>query len=299
LKLARKVTGRSEVLYFAGAFHGMTLGALAVSANPFYRAGAGVELGDATQLPFDRSSDRHAPDPAWFDLAAADNGSDLSDVAAVIVETVQGEGGVNVARTEWLRSLAQWCRRRELLLIVDDVQMGCGRTGRFFSFESAGIKPDLVCVSKSISGYGMPLALTLMRPELDIWEPGEHNGTFRGFDPAFVTGAAALRAYWQDDAFERATIAKGQWMASALSAIAESISVTDIQPRGRGMVRGLAFAEADLASKVRDAAFQHGLLVETAGPRGEVVKLLPPLTVTDAELDQGLALLTDAVLAVC
>jgi len=215
------------------------------------------------------------------------------------VETVQGEGGVNAARAEWLQRVAAVCQRHGIVLIVDDIQMGCGRTGPFFSFEVAGIEPDIVCLSKSISGYGMPLALTLIRPELDIWEPGEHNGTFRGFNPALVTGTAALRAYWQDDALERSSIAKGARIAATLAALAQSVPGAQIHPRGRGMVHGLAFAHGELARDVSAAAFERGLLVETAGPGDEVVKLLPPLTITDSELDQGLALLADAIEAVC
>ena len=111
--------------------------------------------------------------------------------AAIIVETVQGEGGVRAARLEWLRGLSELCEKHEILLIVDDVQAGCGRTGTFFSFEEAGFTPDIVCVSKSISGFGLPMALTLFRPELDVWAPGEHNGTFRGNNLAFVTATTA------------------------------------------------------------------------------------------------------------
>jgi len=299
LKLARKVTGRTEVLYFTNSFHGMTLGALAVTSNTFHRGGAGVPLAFATQLPFDHSWDTQTPDIAWFDTLVKDRDSGLDNVAAVIVETVQGEGGINIARPAWLRGLAEWCRRRHLLLIVDDVQMGCGRTGPFFSFETAGIRPDFVCVSKSISGGGLPLALTLIRPDLDIWAPGEHTGTFRGIDPAFVMGTAALRTYWRDDALERSTKANGQKIAAALTTLAESIHGTDIEPRGVGMAHGLAFEDGELAGRVRDAAFDRGLLVETAGPDSKVVKLLPPLTVTDGELNHGLALLAGAVRAIC
>jgi diaminobutyrate-2-oxoglutarate transaminase len=177
--------------------------------------------------------------------------------------------------------------------------MGCGRTGPFFSFEPAGIMPDIVCLSKSISGYGLPMALTLIRPELDIWKPGEHNGTFRGFNPAFVTGTAALRLYWRDKALEHSTLATGQRVAVALADLAESVPGTPIQLRGRGLAQGLAFEDGELARKVTSAAFERGLLVETAGPKDEVVKLLPPLTASDAEIDQGLALLADAVQTVC
>jgi diaminobutyrate-2-oxoglutarate transaminase len=235
----------------------------------------------------------------WFERLLDDSSSGLDKPAAVIVETVQGEGGINVARAEWLRGLADLCGRHDILLIVDDVQMGCGRTGPFFSFETAGITPDIVCLSKSIGGYGLPLALTLIRPDLDIWGPGEHNGTFRGVNPAFVTGTAALRTYWRDNELERATLAKGQRIATALTALAQSVPGTLIRPRGRGLAHGLAFENGELAGKVSSAAFERGLLVETCGPQGTVIKLLPPLTITGTDLDQGLALLTDATQAIC
>jgi diaminobutyrate-2-oxoglutarate transaminase len=285
LKLARKATGRTEVLSFGGAFHGMTLGSLAVTGSQFHRNGAGVPLPHAVSIPF-------GADPLG-------SGIDLDDFAAVIVETVQGEGGINVAPAEWLVGLADQCRRHGALLIIDDVQMGCGRTGPFFSFEAAGLRPDIVCLSKSISGYGLPLALTLIRQDLDIWKPGEHNGTFRGINPAFVTGTAALRLYWKDQALQESTVARGQRVVAALTELAGSVPGTPMQPRGRGLANGLAFENGGLARKVSAAAFERGLLVETAGPDDEVVKLLPPLTATDAELDEGLAILADAVLTVC
>jgi len=299
LKLARKVTGRTEVISFTGAFHGMTLGALSVTGSPFHRGGAGVPLTHATPMPFDHTLDGPAPDFRWLERLLASRGGGPDKPAAAIVETVQGEGGIRVARPEWLRGLADLCQRHGILLIADDVQMGCGRTGPFFSFEAAGLRPDIVCLSKSIGGYGLPLALTLIRPDLDIWEPGEHNGTFRGVNPAFVTGTAALRTYWRDDALQRSTLAKGQRAAAELAALAQSIPGTPIEPRGRGLVHCLAFEDGELAGKVSAAAFERGLLVETAGPQGEAVKLLPPLTITDAELGQGLELLADAVRSVC
>jgi diaminobutyrate-2-oxoglutarate transaminase len=301
LKLARKVTGRTEVITFTNSFHGMTLGALAVTGNSFYRTGAGIPLTHATPVPFGESLDSggRVPDFRWLERLLEDKGSGLDAPAAAIVETVQGEGGINVASAEWLRRLADLCREHGILLIVDDVQMGCGRTGPFFSFEPAGITPDIVCLSKSISGYGLPLALTLIRQDLDIWAPGEHNGTFRGINPALVTGTAALRTYWSDDRLERGTLAKGERIKAAVTATADAVPGTPIQVRARGMACGLAFADGDLAGKVSTAAFEAGLLAETAGSRGQVVKLLPPLTISDKELDEGLAVLDEAIRAVC
>ena len=185
-----------------------------------------------------------------------------------------------------------------MLLIVDDVQMGCGRTGPFFSFEDAGIAPDIVCLSKSIGAYGLPMAVTLLRPELDIWEPGEHNGTFRGINPAFVTAAEALRTYWRDDRLEKSTLAKGELVGRAFDELVDTFPAASLAARGRGLARGLRFADGETAGAVCRAAFERGLLMETSGPAGEVAKVMPALTVTDDELDRGLSIVGDAVRAV-
>ncbi|MDH6678344.1 diaminobutyrate-2-oxoglutarate transaminase [Rhodococcus sp. LBL1] len=292
LKLARKATGRESIINFTNAFHGMTLGALSVTGNSLKRAGAGVPLVHATPMPFDNYFGGATDDFQWFERVLEDSGSGLNRPAAVIVETVQGEGGVNVARPEWLRALSELCTRHGILLIVDDVQMGCGRTGPFFSFEVAGITPDIVTLSKSIGGYGLPMALTLFTPELDLWAPGEHNGTFRGNNPAFVTATAALDHYWSDDALHRSTLAKGERINEIFSNLADTFE--GVGTRGRGMVQGLVFDDPGMAVKVCGLAFDEGLLAETAGPSDEVVKLLPPLTITDAELDHGLSILAEA-----
>lgn len=293
LKLARKVTGRESIISFTNAFHGMTLGSLSVTGNSMKRAGAGVPLVHATPMPFDNYFGGVVEDFAWFERVLDDSGSGLNRPAAVIVETVQGEGGVNVARAEWLQALADLCQRRDILLIVDDVQMGCGRTGTFFSFEEAGIVPDIVTLSKSIGGYGLPMALTLIRPDLDVWAPGEHNGTFRGNNPAFVTAATALRTYWSDDTLTRQVATKGATVEQAFDELCAQHD--GLSHRGRGLVQGLVFAEASEASKVCAAAFGAGLLAETSGPTDDVVKLLPPLTIDDADLEAGLTILSGAV----
>jgi diaminobutyrate-2-oxoglutarate transaminase len=295
LKLARKVKGREAIVSFTNAFHGMSLGALAVTGNAFKRAGAGIPLVHGTPMPFDDYLDGRTPDFIWFERLLEDSGSGLNQPAAVIVETVQGEGGINVARAEWLRALAELCERYDMLLIVDDIQMGCGRTGAFFSFEEAGIVPDIITVSKSISGYGLPLALTLFRPELDIWEPGEHNGTFRGNNPAFVTAAAALDTYWTDSQMEKQTIARGEQVEAAMAAIVREHPDAGANYRGRGLVWGLEFPDKRRAAAICARAFELGLLVESSGPESEVVKLLPALTISPEELDEGLRTLARAV----
>ncbi|GAB2734019.1 diaminobutyrate--2-oxoglutarate transaminase [Salinifilum aidingensis] len=292
LKLARKVTGRHQVVGFTNAFHGMTLGALAVTGSAGKRRGAGVPLAHATPIPYDDHAGEE-PDFRHFERMLQDSGSGLDAPAAVIVETLQGEGGINDARGEWLRHLQGICREHGILLIVDDVQMGCGRTGPFFSFEEAGIEPDVVCLSKSIGGYGMPLALTLFKPELDVWKPGEHNGTFRGNNPAFVTGSAALRHYWNDDELRRSTERYGERVGAVLEKIAAEYPGSTA--KGRGLARGLSFEDPASAAKVARAAFDRKLLVETSGPEDEVVKVMPPLTVTEEELEQGLGVVRDAV----
>ncbi|WP_435531235.1 diaminobutyrate--2-oxoglutarate transaminase [Ruania suaedae] len=300
LKLARKITGREAVVNFTNAFHGMTLGALSVTGNSMKRGGAGIPLVHATPMPYDDYFDeRHeVPDFLYLERLLEDAGSGLNEPAAVIVETLQGEGGINSARVEWLQGLSELCKKHGMLLIVDDIQMGCGRTGPFFSFEEAGIVPDIITLSKSISGYGLPLALTLVRPDLDVFEPGEHNGTFRGFAPAFATGSETIRRYWSDDSLHQSTLAKGLVIESAFNSLVAKYPEANLMAKGRGLARGLQFGESDKAGAVAKACFERGLLVETSGPEDEVVKLLPPLTLTDEELTRGLDIIAESVAAV-
>ena len=287
LKLARKISGRQHVLSFTNAFHGMTLGSLSVTGNSMKRQGAGIPLTNSSKLPYDDYFSGTTEDFLWLERALQDSGSGL-DKPAAIVETVQGEGGLNAGRTEWLQTLAKLCREHEIFLIVDDVQAGCGRTGTFFSFEEAGIVPDIVCLSKSISGYGLPMALVLIRPDMDQWEPGEHNGTFRGHNPAFVTGRAALEHYWSDDLFAKEVGERSDQLRDGLTRLAERYDGT---VRGRGLLTGVHFEEPTTAGKITAAAFERGLLVETSGPQSEVIKTMPPLTITAERLDEGLRIL--------
>ncbi|NLE88503.1 MAG: diaminobutyrate--2-oxoglutarate transaminase [Myxococcales bacterium] len=294
LKLARKVTGRSNVISFTNAFHGMTLGALAATGNGEKRAGAGVALSGVTRMPFDGYLGPTVDTLDYLEKALDDPSSGVDAPAALIVETIQAEGGVNVGSIPWLRRLERIARSCGALLIVDDIQVGCGRTGPFFSFERAGLKPDIVCLSKSLSGYGLPLAVVLMRPELDVWKPGEHNGTFRGHNLAFVTAAAALETYWADDELTRAVDRRATIVGAALGALAAQFPA---EVRGRGLIQGLLFQDPELASRAARKAFERGLVIETAGPRDEVLKVLPPLTISDEQLSRGLEIMSASVAA--
>ena len=295
LKLARKVTGREAILNFTNSFHGMTLGSLAVTGNSMKRAGAGVPLVHATPMPYDNYLGGGTEDFQWMERVLEDSGSGINRPAAVIVECVQGEGGINAARAEWLQGLNELCVRHDILLIVDDVQMGCGRTGEFFSFEFAGIKPDIVTLSKSIGGYGLPLAVTLFRRDLDEWTPGEHNGTFRGNNMAFITASVALEKFWSDDTLTQRTLENGRVLRERFAPLLYKYP-DQLELRGRGMAFGLAFLEEpSLAEQVMQRCFAEKLLVETAGPSDEVVKFLAPLTLTDDERDRGIEICYDAV----
>ncbi|MDE2966757.1 MAG: diaminobutyrate--2-oxoglutarate transaminase [Chloroflexota bacterium] len=292
LKLARKVTGRREIVSFTNAFHGMTLGALALSGNVAKRESAGIPLEHQLTAPYDGELGADVDTISVLDAMLVEDGT---SVAGVIVETVQGEGGLHTADFGWLRRLAECCQRHDVLLIVDDIQAGCGRTGTFFSFEPAGIEPDLICLSKSISGSGLPMSLTLIRPDLDIWSPGEHNGTFRGNNAAFVTATEALN-WWVEESLSDEVRRKSTMIQAELESIAaehESIRAT---VRGRGFLQGLHTPIDGLASKICAAAFERGLLMETSGgAASDVVKLMPPLTIADEALERGLLILRQSV----
>ena len=295
IKLARNATGRQSVISFTNGFHGVSLGSLALTGNRKFRDAAGTALNDVHRAPFAGYFGQNIDTIAMLDKLIVDPSSGVDLPAAVIVECVQGEGGLNVAGFGWLKKLEQLCQRHEILLIVDDIQAGCGRTGTFFSFEPAGIKPDIVTLSKSLSGYGLPMAILLMKPELDIWKPGQHNGTFRGNNLAFVTSAKAIETYWSDNKFQGAVQKKGQVIEAFLDKLVTSYPDAQLTRRGRGMMQGIACADPTLADRITSIAFQNGLIIETSGGQDEVVKLLMPLTIESEKMLAGLDILEQAV----
>lgn len=298
MKLARQVKGRNNIIAFTNGFHGVTLGALAATGNEHHRGAAGVPLSGVDRMPFDGYMGDGFDTTEYLDQVLSDASSGVERPAAVIVECVQGEGGLKAADFDWLRRLETVCRKHDILLIVDDIQAGCGRTGTFFSFEPAGIKPDIITLSKSLSGFGLPFAVTLIRKELDQWVPGAHNGTFRGNNHAFVTAKTALDTFWRDEKFAESVREKGEYLSNRFRRIADRFPELGLNLRGRGLMQGLVFPDGDIAGEICKEAFKNGLIIETSGPNDEVVKCLCPLIIDEADLAKGLDILEEATATV-
>ncbi|RWI71999.1 diaminobutyrate--2-oxoglutarate transaminase [Mesorhizobium sp.] len=298
LKLARQVTGRSNIVSFTNSFHGVSAGALAATGNTKFRDAVGFPLAHVTSLPYEGylgASDTIE----YFEKLLDDPSSGLGKPAAVILEAVQGEGGVNAATVEWLQRLRDLTSRHEILMILDDIQAGVGRTGKFFSFEAAEIVPDIVTLSKSLSAIGTPMALVLIKPELDVWTPGAHTGTFRGNNYAFVTARAALETYWSDSKFEDEIARKSAILAQELKSIADDFPSLALNVRGRGLMYGLVSPKHhSLPGLISREAFRRGLVIEIAGSYGEVLKFMTALTITEADLRRGLSIVRDSIGAV-
>ncbi|MER8778929.1 diaminobutyrate--2-oxoglutarate transaminase [Mesorhizobium sp. M0977] len=296
LKLARQVTRRSNIVSFTGSYHGVSAGALAATANKDMRAAAGFPLAHVTSLPYEGYVGDSFDTIEYFEKLLNDPNSGLDKPAAVILEAVQGEGGIIAASIEWLQRLRDLTSRHDILLILDDIQAGVGRTGKFFSFEEAGIVPDIITLSKSLSAYGTPMALVLIKPEFDVWTPAAHTGTFRGNNLAFVTARAALEAYWSDSKFEDEIARKSAILAKELKSIADDFPTLGLSVRGRGLMYGLVSPKHhSLPALVSKEAFRRHLVIETAGSYGEVLKFMTALTITEADLRRGLSIIRDSI----
>lgn len=291
VKLARKHKQRPHLVAFTNAYHGHTLGALALTGNEYYHNANYGSRNNVTHLPFDGYI-KGIDSCELLEKMLDDPSSGLPLPAAVIFEPIQGEGGINVASVDWIQRLAKICKDRDILLIADEIQVGNGRSGEFFSFEAAGIVPDLVCVSKSI-GAGLPMSLVLISPQCDAWKPGEHTGTFRGNNLAFVASAAMLNEYWRDNKLSSKTHENGRLIERYLGEIANTYESRNFEVRGRGMVWGLDVRCGDLAGKITKLAFEKGLIIETSGARGNVIKLLPPLVIESNLLIDGLRIIRE------
>ena len=292
LKLARKVKKRQNIFSFMGAFHGMSIGSLSATSGRSSREGAGISLQNVTFMPYPYGFMDSFDTIDYMENILMDDHSGIDIPAAIIFETVQAEGGVIPVSISWMKRLEQLCRKHDILLICDDIQVGCGRTGSFFSFERAGIVPDIVTLSKSISGYGLPMSMLLMKPHLDVWGAGEHNGTFRGNQLAFITATAALELRDHLDlehvVKQHESLIKN-YLETQISTINDQIEI-----RGLGMIWGIDLSRvggSELCKKIVLDCFERGLILERAGRGDTVIKLLPPLTIAEVNLVNGLEIL--------
>lgn len=296
LKLARKVKKRSNIWCLMGCFHGMTVGSLALTSERESREGAGISLENVTHIPAPYMF-KGLDTIEYMQTLLDDDHSGIEKPAALILETVQAEGGIWVFEKEWLKRVREFCTKNDILLIVDDIQVGCARTGTFFSFERAGIVPDMVVLSKSIGGYGMPFALTLFKPELDIWLPGEHNGTFRGNQIAIVAAKAGLE-FMKENHIEKEVQRKAVIVKEFLEKEIKPLN-KDFEIRGIGLIWGIETKSEKLAKTISVESFKNGLIVERAGRNNSVVKLMPALTIDNETLKRGLNILKETIKNIC
>ena len=291
IKLARKVKQRPHIIAFSHGYHGHTLGALALTANDYYHDDSYGSHNNVTHLPFDGYLGEFDTSE-YLEKVLSDQSSGIPTPAAIILETIQGEGGINIASNSWLKRVEAICRQHDILLIVDDIQVGNGRSGKFFSFEHSGISPDIVCLSKSIGG-GQPFSINLIRPAIDAWKPGEHTGTFRGNNLAFVAGRAMLE-YWQQD-FETEIAERASLIETRLDAIVTRLNKPTISCRGLGMIWGLDVGKGSIAKNIIHGCFQSGLLIESSGADDEVIKIMAALTIDILTLDKGFDILDSVI----
>ena len=298
MKLARRVTSRQEIVAFTRGFHGMTLGSLAATANRYFRGAAGVPLNHVSHYPFGCEKTCQGCESGCgmsvldhLRSLYLDTSSGVTPPAAFLLETIQAEGGVNVASEDWLLALAKLAREVGSLLIIDDIQVGMGRTGSFFSFDGIDIDPDIICMAKGLGGMGTPMAMNLIKPEVDeYWAPGEHTGTFRGQSLSFVAGKEALTYFDNDDLMQQVR-QKAETMYQTLAPLEERFE--QIQVRGKGMIIGLDVTTGERAKAIVDECFKAGLLIASCGTGGRVVKLIPPLTIPEDDLQAGLEVLVN------
>lgn len=294
LKLARKVKQRPYIWAFTGAFHGMTLGALALTTESAARKAAGVPLNYTVHIPAPYSMGGNFDSIAYMEQLLSDDHSGYEKPAAIIIETVQQEGGIHVFSKEFLKDLRALCDKYDILLICDEVQIGCSRSGTFFSFERADIVPDIVCMSKSIGGYGIPFAVTLLKKELDVFKPGEHNGTFRGCQLSMVAGLAALEMTVEQD-IPAQVRRKEKIVKEYLDKEIKPLLKGKMEIRGIGLSWGIEFNDGKLARAVLDKCFEKKLIIELAGSNDSVLKIMPSLVIEDELLLKGLNIVKESI----
>lgn len=286
IKLARKAKGRSNIFAFMGAFHGMTLGSLALTTERAAREGAGVNLENVTHIAPPYYMNNSFDTIGYMKEILHDDHSGIEKPAAIILETVQAEGGIYPFSNEFLKDLRKLCDEEDILMIVDDIQVGCGRTGKFFSFEESGIKPDMVVMSKSIGAYGMPLSVLLLKDKIDVFKPGEHNGTFRGFQLSMVAAKSGLK-YYNENHIDEEVQKKEKLLKEYLNNEIKPLLGDNMEIRGKGLIYGIDFKDGKLSRSILDECYKKGLIIELAGRKDSVLKIMPALTIEDDLLLEG------------
>ncbi|WP_407151114.1 diaminobutyrate--2-oxoglutarate transaminase [Bradyrhizobium sp. ORS 86] len=292
IELSRTVTGRQKIILFTHAYHGTSLRAVGASGKD--RTTSGVSLSDVTFMPYDGYLGPDVDTAGYLRKVLTDESSGVDRPAAILVETVQGEGGIYVAAKEWLLSIQDIARDVGALFIIDDVQMGCGRTGDFFSFEFAGLSPDIVVLSNSLSGYGLPLSMLLIKDSIIESRSARCTSAFRGNNLALVSATAAVNLYWRTQTFSQGVHRMGTVLRSRLETIASGCG-RNFVVRGRGMALGFDCQNGNVADATTRKAFEKGLMVEQCECADQVVKFLPALTIDLETLNQGLQIFEGAL----
>ncbi|GAA5647538.1 pyridoxal phosphate-dependent class III aminotransferase [Vibrio proteolyticus] len=317
IKLAKQTTGRNTMFAFRGAYHGMTNGTMGMMGNLGTKARRTGLMSDVhfmpfpynLRCPFGLGGDEGAKASIrYIERLLRDDEAGIMKPAAIIVEPVQGEGGVIPAPAFWLRELRRICDEHGILLIFDEIQCGVGKSGYRFAFEESGINPDILCLSKAIGG-GLPMSILVFNKSIDTWKAGEHTGTFRGNQLAMVSGAKALEIMERDNLVEHANIA-GQYLRHGLEKIQSRVNCI-AEVRGKGLMLGVEIqdpsgarnkfgepqADGELTLRIQRAVLERGLMVEKGGREGSVIRFLPPLIISFEQIDFALRVLEDAILA--
>lgn len=301
IKLVKTATGRSGMIAFQGGYHGQTHGALALMGNLGPKVPGlmpDVQFHPypyAYRCPLGQQACTECTCSKYSEIALSDPEGGVKLPAGMILEAVQGEGGVIPAPTQWMRKVRSICDQKQIALIVDEVQTGWGRTGTMYAFEDSEILPDVIVLSKAIGG-SLPLALIVYREELDAWKPGAHAGTFRGNQLAMSTGLATLQYIREHDILGNVRAMSRRFMDQLLTLQRRYPFIGDV--RGKGLMLGMEIitpgcadgverpkGSGTVARKLQSACFSEGLIVELGGRQGAVMRLLPPLNVTAAQVD--------------
>ncbi|MEK7598836.1 MAG: aspartate aminotransferase family protein [Patescibacteria group bacterium] len=309
IKLARIVTGRHSIIAFQGGYHGMTMGALSVTSKLSHRKVAPPLIPGIHFLPFCSSyrcpfANTNSPCSGecmrYFEFCLENPYSGIDKPAAIIIEPIQGEGGTYIPSNGWLERITEIARKNDILVIFDEIQTGFYRTGKMFAFEHTDADPDIITMSKGIGGNGYPLSLILYKKELDVWEPGTHIGTFRGNQIAMAAGLAAMEFIEKHDVLSHVLDISNE-MKSKLEKIKESSQyIGDV--RGIGMMFGIELVKdkntkepfPEATKLLRKLCYENGLIVEIGGYYNNVIRFLPPLTLTKEIAENGLGIFADA-----